>query len=339
MAAHLNHYDNLKVARSASPDEIQAAHQVLVQKFRPFSNPGNPEGSRMMGIINEAFGILSNPQRRAEYDQTLAQQDGPELHASPVPSDAKTSYAVHRAEQLSASHARQHYQAEPVRTPRREQVQIQPPSTPAAPTSTPAPAIIDATQPSHLGRYWGWYALACIVGWMAIQDKSSAPRSPPPGPKPYQAVQVPTVPVAVPRGPTYVRSAVAPNGVAWPHYAGYLQGYDFLHNDGLSTVTVDNSSNDSDVFVKLVALDGATAYPVRQFYIPAAGRFTLKNVTAGTYDVRYRDLVSGGLSRSESMTLDEVQTNEGTQFSNMTMTLFKVRNGNMKTFGLLEAEF
>ncbi len=52
-----------------------------------------------MGIINEAFGILSNPQRRAEYDQMLAQQDGPELHASPVPSDAKTSYAVHRAEQ------------------------------------------------------------------------------------------------------------------------------------------------------------------------------------------------------------------------------------------------
>jgi len=325
--------------RNASPDEIQAAHQALVQKFRPFSNPGNPEGSRMMGIINEAFGILSNPQRRAEYDQMLAQQDGPELHASSVPSDAKTSYAVHRAEQLSASHARQHYQAEPVRTPRREQVQIQPPSTQVAQTSTPAPSKIEATQPSHLGRYWGWYALACIVGWMAIQDKSSAPRSPPPGPKPYQAVQVPEVSAAVPRGPTYVRPAVAPNGVAWPHYAGYLQGYDFLHDDGLSTVTVDNSRNDSDVFVKLVALDGATAYPVRQFYIPAAGSFTLKNVTAGTYDIRYRDLISGGLSRSESMTLVQVQTNDGTQFSNMTMTLFKVRNGNMQTFGLSEAEF
>jgi hypothetical protein len=39
------------------------------------------------------------------------------------------------------------------------------------------------------------------------------------------------------------------------------------------------------------------------------------------------------------MTLDEVQTNEGTQFSNMTMTLYKVRNGNMQTFGLAEAEF
>ena len=112
-----------------------------------------------------------------------------------------------------------------------------------------------------------------------------------------------------------------------------------MHIKGLSTVTVDNSRNDSDVFVKLVSLNSAKAYPVRQFYIPAFGRFTLKKITAGNYDIRYRDLSSNKLSRSETITLSEIHTNEGVQFSNMTMTLYKVKNGNIQTFGLAEAEF
>lgn len=89
----------------------------------------------------------------------------------------------------------------------------------------------------------------------------------------------------------------------------------------------------------MVSLDGAQAYPVRQFYIPAFGSFTLNNVTAGSYDIRYRDLDNGGLSRSEAFNLEENPTYDGTQFSNITITLYKVRNGNMKTYGLAEAEF
>ena len=102
---------------------------------------------------------------------------------------------------------------------------------------------------------------------------------------------------------------------------------------------MDNSRNDSDVFVKLVSLDGAQAYPVRQFYIPAFASFTLNKVTAGSYDVRYRDLTNGGLSRSEAFQLEETPTYDGTQYSNITMTLYKVQNGNMQTYGLSEAEF
>ena len=115
--------------------------------------------------------------------------------------------------------------------------------------------------------------------------------------------------------------------------------YPLIHSEGLSTVTVDNSQGDSDVFVKLVSLEGDEAYPVRQFYIPAFGRFTLETVTAGRYDVRYRDLSTGGLSRSEDFNLEEVSIDRGVQFSNLTLTLYKVRNGNMKTYDLSETEF
>lgn len=64
-----------------------------------------------------------------------------------------------------------------------------------------------------------------------------------------------------------------------------------------------------------------------------------ENVTAGTYDVRYRDLTTGGLSRSESFVLEETQVSGGIQYSQMSLTLYKVQNGNMQTYRLGEDEF
>lgn len=124
-----------------------------------------------------------------------------------------------------------------------------------------------------------------------------------------------------------------------PPRAAYVPGYPVAHDDGYSTVEVDNSQNTSAVFAKLVSLDGATAYPVRQFYIPGGSRFTVKNVSAGSYDLRYRDLESGGLARSEAFTLEVTATERGIRYSTMSMTLYKVRGGNMRTHDLAEEEF
>lgn len=181
---------------------------------------------------------------------------------------------------------------------------------------------------AHVLRNWFVYLILGFVIWALVTDHSSPP---PPGPKPYQASPPPKA--------AYVRPTTAPNGKPWPQTAAYVDGYQQLHRDGLSSVTIDNSRNDSDVFVKLVSLDGAEAYPIRQFYIPAHGSFSVKKVKAGTYDIRYRDLGDGGLSRSEGFELKETPTYNGTQFSNITMTLYKVQHGNMQTHRLSEAEF
>ena len=42
------HYDNLKVARSAPPEVIQAAYRALSLKHHPDHNPGDPEAVRIM---------------------------------------------------------------------------------------------------------------------------------------------------------------------------------------------------------------------------------------------------------------------------------------------------
>lgn len=61
-------------------------------------------------------------------------------------------------------------------------------------------------------------------------------------------------------------------------------------------------------------------------------------VRQGAYDVRYRDLDTGELSRSEGFTLTEVEDADGISFSNFTLALYKVQNGNARSYGLAESE-
>lgn len=60
---------------------------------------------------------------------------------------------------------------------------------------------------------------------------------------------------------------------------------------------------------------------------------------AGRYDVRYRDLTTGGLSKTEEFILEERATYSGTSYSTLSMTLYKVANGNMTTESIDESEF
>lgn len=201
-------------------------------------------------------------------------------------------------------------------------------------------------------------AIAAVAGGVAIAiiNSPESHYSPPRGPMPYsnQSSASSTNGLSVTGQPTvtntntqkatskkapYVRPKTAPNGRPWPVTAGYLAGEPQTHTAGHSEVTIDNGQNNSDVQLKLVVLEGKVASPARQIFIPAHSRFTIKNLTAGNYDVRYRDLTSGNLSRSESMRLTETTTYKGTEYSVITLTLYKVVNGNTATYGLSEDEF
>lgn len=185
-------------------------------------------------------------------------------------------------------------------------------------------------------RIYGAVAAICVTIWFVSYSVNS---SRPIAPEPYRIPNMPYV--AEPRvvAPSYTRPATAPNGQPWPSVAGYVKGYKKLHTNGLSTVTIDNTKNDGDVFVKLVSIDSAEEYPVRQFFVPAFGEFTINKVRAGSYDVRYKDLDSGSISKSERFELYEEPTYDGVRYSNITMTLYKIRNGNMQTTAIPESEF
>ncbi|WP_313740668.1 DnaJ domain-containing protein [Pseudomonas sp.] len=139
--------------------------------------------------------------------------------------------------------------------------------------------------------------------------------------------------------PAYVRPATAPNGLPWPHTAGYLAGEPQAMSTGYSQIVIDNGRNTADVLLKLVALQGDGAQTARQVFVPAHGRFTLEHITPGRYDVRYRDLDSGELSRSQPLQLTEKTTARGTEYNITTVTLYKVASGQSASLRLSEDEF
>jgi curved DNA-binding protein len=64
-----DYYQILGVERKASPEEIKHAYRKLAMQYHPDRNPGDKAAEERFKEINEAHQVLSDPQKRARYDQ------------------------------------------------------------------------------------------------------------------------------------------------------------------------------------------------------------------------------------------------------------------------------
>jgi len=64
-----DYYETLGVEKNASTDEIKKAFRTLALKYHPDRNSSNKEAEGKFKEINEAYQVISDPEKRARYDQ------------------------------------------------------------------------------------------------------------------------------------------------------------------------------------------------------------------------------------------------------------------------------
>jgi molecular chaperone DnaJ len=67
--AEKDYYDILGVKKTASEDELKKAYRGLAKKFHPDKNKGNKDAENKFKEISEAYAVLSDKEKREQYDR------------------------------------------------------------------------------------------------------------------------------------------------------------------------------------------------------------------------------------------------------------------------------
>ena len=66
-----DYYKILGLQKTASQDDIKKAYRKLAVKYHPDKNAGNKQAEQKFKQISQAYGVLSDPQKRKQYDNPV----------------------------------------------------------------------------------------------------------------------------------------------------------------------------------------------------------------------------------------------------------------------------
>ena len=69
MADKRDYYEVLGLSKGASEDEIKKAYRKLAKQYHPDMNPGDKVAEGKFKEVNEAYDVLSDPDKKGKYDQ------------------------------------------------------------------------------------------------------------------------------------------------------------------------------------------------------------------------------------------------------------------------------
>jgi len=73
MVATKDYYRTLGVDRKATAEQIKSAFRKQARKYHPDTNKGDAESERKFKELSEAYDVLGDPKKRAEYDNPISQ--------------------------------------------------------------------------------------------------------------------------------------------------------------------------------------------------------------------------------------------------------------------------
>jgi hypothetical protein len=377
MALMRTHYDNLKVARNAPTEVIRAAYRALAQKHHPDVNI-SPDSARVMRLLNEAWAILGDPQRRAEHDRWIAKCEKEISEKNVMHGGASNRYRKDQG-QANAENS-PHVDWYRGKTANRSSA-TRPPtpsdgrdnfnhSETTGRTENNPVVRLNNWLGTGSGKKWGAALLLLaffgVFTWLNLKQKSPAlsqyapitqvsrhldetqqtqesrrETAGPPTKATYKeftgALDGERQSTAATASPATTRWA--PNGKAWPTSAGYLKGFKQRATGGMSKLTIDNTSGGSDVYVKLCTHTNVRCDGLRHVFIPQGSSFSISSIARGTYDIRYRDLLSGAVAQSEAIDMQEIESERGWRYSVVRLTLYRVQGGNTRFSPLTEDQF
>jgi DnaJ-class molecular chaperone len=76
-----DYYNILGISRTATDKDIKQAYRRLARQYHPDVNPGNKSAEERFKLINEAYEVISDPQKRKKYDQYGEQWEDAERYA------------------------------------------------------------------------------------------------------------------------------------------------------------------------------------------------------------------------------------------------------------------
>ena len=116
---------------------------------------------------------------------------------------------------------------------------------------------------------------------------------------------------------------------------GYDKSIHVSRDWGNSTITIDNSKSSSSIYAKLYYIGDNMKEVARAFTVKKGDKFVLENLSAGSYELHCRDLATAKLYKTDTLVLDETDKKS----TDMTVILYGVTNGNLKTYPIDSRSF